>query len=177
MPAQHLPHKLPQSGNGRQAGFTLIITLIMLVVVTLTVLTSLRTATLEERMAGNQRDHMLAFQSDEATLRTAATTLVGLSIWDFNGSCNGGLCSIGNAPDFRTYDWSGGTKHLSLDRNAPTNLVSSNLAANPAYMIEHAGQIKCPQCSGGWGPAFRITARNTGTNSTTTAYAQSVHRQ
>lgn len=163
-----------------QQGITLLITMILLVVITLSVLTSMRGAILEERMAGNQRDRSIAFQAAETTLRYAGTTLVGVSIWSFDSSCTSGLCSMNSAPDFHSYDWVGGTKHLVVDKGSATSstsTLSSKLAANPAYSVEHAGMIKCPKCSGGWGPVYRVTARAQGINSTTSSYAQSVYRQ
>ena len=55
----------------RQSGAALIISLIILVVMTIIGVSSIQTTSLEERMAGNMRDHNLAFQAAEAALRYA----------------------------------------------------------------------------------------------------------
>ena len=46
----------------RQRGVTLIITLVMLVLVTLVIVSTVRTSTMDEKMAGNARDRDRAFQ-------------------------------------------------------------------------------------------------------------------
>jgi type IV pilus assembly protein PilX len=62
MKTRHLPRPPAK-------GVTLIILLIMLVVVTLVTLSSLRSTTLDEKMAGNSRDRQRAFQAAEAAVQ------------------------------------------------------------------------------------------------------------
>lgn len=57
------------AGASRQAGMALIVSLLVLVVITLLTLSATQTSTLQENMAGNLRDHHLAFQAAEAALR------------------------------------------------------------------------------------------------------------
>ena len=160
----------------QQSGIALIVSLIMLVVITVLVLASLRTATLEERMAGNQRDRSVAAQSTESVMRTAASTLVSLSVFDLTSSCTNGLCSMDSAPDFKSYDWSGGAKHKAIDKSATANMLSPDLASNPGYFLEYAGRAKSPK-TGKWIFMYRVTARSTGNNSSTQFFAESVHAQ
>lgn len=161
----------------KQRGVALIISLIILLMLTMLVTTSLRNASIDERIAGNARDHSLAFQSTEGTLRTANTDLIGKSIWDFTDSCTGGLCTLGNAPMAFDYDWAAGTKHVAIDKSSTSALISSNLAENPKYFVEYAGMIKSTKCNGGWCPVYRVTGRANGNNSTTTVVLQEVERQ
>ncbi|MGF1642088.1 MAG: PilX N-terminal domain-containing pilus assembly protein [Thiotrichales bacterium] len=56
-------------GSRDQRGFTLIVALIVLMVITLTAMTAVRSVTLEERMIANDRDRALAFQAAEAAVR------------------------------------------------------------------------------------------------------------
>jgi type IV pilus assembly protein PilX len=56
---------------GKQSGFALIVGLVVLVLLTLIMLTALRMASLEERMAGNLRNQNIAFQAAESALREA----------------------------------------------------------------------------------------------------------
>ncbi|OMG66871.1 pilus assembly protein PilX [Stutzerimonas balearica] len=55
----------------KQRGAVLLISLIMLLLLTILGTTAMRDTNLQERMAGNMRDHNLAFQAAEAGLRFA----------------------------------------------------------------------------------------------------------
>lgn len=55
----------------REQGSILFVALILLIILTLLAFTALRTATMQERMAGNARDRAIAFQAAEAALRGA----------------------------------------------------------------------------------------------------------
>lgn len=55
--------------NDKQAGVTLVIVLIVLVVITLLGITTIKSATLSEKMAGNQRKQQVTFQAAERALR------------------------------------------------------------------------------------------------------------
>lgn len=171
------PRGRPHFEPPLERGIALVMSLIILVMLTLLVTTSLRNATIDERIAGNARDQSAAFQNTEAVLRTANIGLIGKSIWDFNDSCTGGLCTQGNAPVPYAYDWSAGTKHVTIDKAATTAMVSSTLSENPRYFAEYAGMIKSNKCSGGWCPVYRVTGRATGNNSATVVISQEVERQ
>jgi len=67
--------KSAQPRRSAQQGVSLIITLVMLVVVTLITVSSLRSTTLNERMAGNSRDRQRAFQAAEAAVRLCVDQL------------------------------------------------------------------------------------------------------
>lgn len=60
--------KSPSRRGGAQRGATLIITLVMLVLITLLSVSTLRTTTLDERMAGNARDRERALQAAETAV-------------------------------------------------------------------------------------------------------------
>lgn len=73
----------------RQSGAALIIALIFLLLMTMLSTTSMRTSTMQERMAGHMRDWNLGFQAAEASLRAAEdfllTTVVLPPFNDTNG--------------------------------------------------------------------------------------------
>lgn len=163
--------------SGKQGGAVLILSLIILIMLTMLVVSSLKTSVLDERIAGNARDQSLAFQSVEAVLRAANTDLIGKSIWDFNDACAGGLCSQGNAPTPGEYDWSAGTKHVAIDKSLSTATVSAELADNPGYFAEYAGMIKSSKCPGGWCPVYRVSGTATGKSEVTRVIIQEVERQ
>jgi Tfp pilus assembly protein PilX len=103
--------------------------------------------------------------------------MIGKSIWDYNDNCNGGLCTNGNAPAPLGYDWTAGTKHVTIDKSATSAKVSSELSENPRYFNEYAGMIKSSKCSGGWCPVYRVTGHTTGNNNATVVILQQVERQ
>ncbi len=58
-------------GPSKQKGAVLLVALIMLLLLTVIGVAAMRDTNLQERMAGNMRDHALAFQAAEAALRFA----------------------------------------------------------------------------------------------------------
>lgn len=58
-------------GPSKQRGAVLLVSLIMLLLLTIIGAAAMRDTNLQERMAGNMRDHSLAFQAAEAALRFA----------------------------------------------------------------------------------------------------------
>lgn len=87
-------------GHHREQGAVLVVSLIFLLIMTLLGISSMRSTLLEEKMAGNMRDHSLAFQSAEAALRLGESWIAGLTdlpdvssvgttqpvIWDYNAA-------------------------------------------------------------------------------------------
>jgi type IV pilus assembly protein PilX len=67
----------------RQRGIALVTSLIILLLLTLIGVTAMQTTTLEEKMAGNQRDEYLAFQAAEVALRAGEAYLQGASVGPF----------------------------------------------------------------------------------------------
>ncbi len=153
----------------KQSGAVLIVGLIFLVVLTMLGITAMQVGAMEERMAGNSRDRSLAFQASEAGLRDGAKFLIGKDFYAFDDKCTDGLCAQGSAPDWTTYGWDG-TKDVA----ATTEI--DGLAEEPRYYSEYAGEIKCPECTGGWKSAYRLTVRGKGGNTNTTVLLEQVQR-
>jgi len=100
-----------KSSNNRQAGAALITSLIFLTVLTILGMSTLGTALLESRMAGNARDRNLAFQAAEIGLRDAelfirdSGRIVGNIVQEtgtvfvsgLETTCGFGFCHNGNA--------------------------------------------------------------------------------
>lgn len=78
----------------RQQGAALLIVLIILVLVTLMGLTTMRSAKLQEKMAGGAADRALAFQAAELALRDAERQVLSrlTSASPFAAGCAAGLC-------------------------------------------------------------------------------------
>jgi len=95
--------KNPVGSRRTQGGMVLYISLLLLLVLTLIGLAATRRATSEERMAGTQRDHDLAFQAAEAALRDGESKLMNASPGDFNNT-NGFYESYASIT-WETADW------------------------------------------------------------------------
>ena len=159
-------HEVP-APQTYQRGGALIISLVFLLVITLMAVTSMRSTTLQERMAGNTRDRNLAFQAAESGLREAEMYIEGIaSLGGFDGV--GGLYGrTDTEPDYQDYSmWSDGSSYVTADE-------TYGAFQEPRYFIRHfttvVGEEGAMNMSGygdnkGTGDVtiFRITSRGTG---------------
>ena len=157
-----------------QSGAVLAVSLIFLLLLTIIGITSLRTTSLQERMAGNTRDQYLAFQAAEGAIREAE---LGLEAGDFNIDSfdNDGTDGLYNDTaafqdlhDLVAWDTAGGSYIESdqLDGN-------DELTIPPKFVIQFLGVVSStPQGPivrgagrrdrGNLSRLFRIIARGTG---------------
>ncbi len=175
--------KLHPSLHFRQSGAALIISLIFLVLLTLIAVSAMQGTILQERMAGNTRNRMLAFQAAEAALNAGAASL-GLGSLP---SGTGFYMSPGSLPssnftssqDWTTYNWSSGTA-------ATYSGTLNGVAQPPRYVVERLTLTKPTGCSGGgvgnitFGPTpgdgyFRITARGVGGTTNAAVILQEIY--
>ena len=77
-----------------QNGSALIISLVFLLILTMIGVASIQDSTLQERMAGNERDRNLAFQAAEAALRVGEDHLRQAGVL-FSAAGTSGLISPG----------------------------------------------------------------------------------
>lgn len=156
----------------QQQGAVLVIGLIMLLLLTVIGMSSIRGTDLQERMAGNARDHNLAFQASEAAVRSAENYLSGASIVPCNPSCNsqGGYYLDLTGPTspvlWTSANWD--AKGVKLADN-----TLKGVGEQPKYAIE---QLEVPPAPASYGSAidqqsldamaerefYRITARGVG---------------
>ena len=133
----------PYATRNRQSqnGSVLVTSLILLLVMTLLGLSAMQTSLMEETMAGNARDHNLAFQAAEAALRDADAWLYSLPrapetpvapdpipcdppnppVPTENVYAAGTLCDIDSA----TYDWAADA--IQFDQLVDADLVNSQI--------------------------------------------------
>lgn len=166
----------------RQSGAALITGLIFMVVLTIIVISALRSSTLEERMAANARNRQLALQAAEAVLRDAEASLGAGAPFDpftpvsFTAACTNGYCSkpaTGSTPRWKTIDWSDTTKTRSF-ANAGSNLAG--LAGQPRYIVEIAGfPDPCNPGQQSNPVLYRVTARGVGMDNST-VFVQTMFR-
>lgn len=188
----------------KQLGAVFITGLIFLVVITLLGITAMKTATLEERMAGNLRDRNLALQVAEMGLRYAeqhirdddpATNVPNpvSGVTDFDAVCTGGYCYYGAGkpapgepgaavaiPAWVTYC----TPNCPIVYAAGTifrvNGITYTAPAIPAgvpaptYLIE--GIQKIPMGNGDLLDYYRITVRAQGAQPGTVVRLQEIFR-
>jgi len=182
----------------RQRGAALIIGLIFLVILTLVGVTAMQTTTLEEHIAGNNRDRNVAFQAAEVVLRdgerdivcsnaagtgacTRTVPISGLS--GFDNNCTSGLCYSGRTDGlFRASasdPWKPAWQAFSMTvapsvpyGNYTKAVAINSLASPPRYLIE--GFRKWPPGSSSWRYYYRITALAVGANNNTQVNLQEV---
>ena len=155
-----------------QNGSALIIGLIFLVTLTVLGVTAMQATTLEEKMAGNQRDRSVAFQAAETALRDGESFL-STTTPAFASDCSGGLCTTTSSsiPNVTTYAWNDG-KYFAYGVNPSpaAGLIPRpqipNVSQQPRYYIVDLGVNTVP-LSGCPPPAaaargFRIIARGWG---------------
>lgn len=99
--------KIRSTATTRQRGFVMVTAIMLLVILTVVVLSLMRTSILEERMVGNHRDWNTAFQSAESALRDAERDILTGNIvsgeMGFVEDCNSpgllrGLCKPNFCP-------------------------------------------------------------------------------
>lgn len=179
-----------------QQGAVLVISMIILLLLTILGVTSMRSTSLEERMAGNARDSHLAFESAEAALINAERFLDTVAVTAaFDVSGIDGLYASDSElksayPSYKkieTYvDWSGGDSNRGY--LSATNIgTGQGLASPPRYVIQLTG---APQgvavdnlnlqnygsgAGGGQVGLFRITVRGTGGSDNSVVFLQTVY--
>ena len=167
---QGLTPKIPTGcGQHRQQGSVLAVTLVILLVVTLLTVSNMQTSILEEKMAGNNNDRNVAFQTAESGLREAEVFLEGIvSLGDFQGQA-GLYGRTDDEPSFYTSDtWSDSSYHVVAD----TDLGSYE---RPRYFIKNMTTVQGASGAlnmSGYGDnkgtgdvtIFRVTVRATGTS-------------
>ena len=165
----------------KQKGVVLVISLIMLVLLTIIGMTSMQVTGLEEKMSGNNKEHNVAFQAAEITLRNAETYIESLvTLGDFDDTQAGFLSEATADPDYlATATWN--------TTNSATGTTISGVAKTPRYIIKHVGQQGDSINEGlditGYGESlagsavtiFRVTSSSTGNTGNSKVILQSYY--
>lgn len=158
----------------QQQGAVLIVGLIMLLLLTVIGMSSIRGTDLQERMAGNARDHNLAFQATEAAVRSAENYLSGASIsaYDNGAGYHKDLTGPTSPILWSPEDWGTGEVGTKEVVKIADNTLKG-ISEQPKYVIE---QLEVTIAPGNYGSAvdqqsldsmaerevYRITARGLG---------------
>lgn len=175
-----------QRSQRDQRGATLIVVMLLLLVTMLMAVAGLRTANLEERMAGNTRDRQIAFQAAEAALRDAEQLIAGntsgpfspLRPSSFDATCPTGLCrSSLLTPLWSGFSDSEWTSSKTWAYGAATGASAlPDLASQPRFVIEYQGTLQPIEPGKPCVALFLVTARAAGSGAGSTAILQSVYR-
>jgi type IV pilus assembly protein PilX len=184
----------------REHGAVLVVALLFLVVITILGITAMTSTTFEEKMAGNARDHAIAFQAAEAALsdawldisppagssetpRVYGSVNFGNSTQDAGSCSSTGLClppapaQAGGEPPFPSASLAAAP---SIAYGAYTGASAiQGVAQQPRYLIEFLGG-PCPGEEAGPGTPpcarYRVTARGYGANPNTEVTLQAVYQ-
>ncbi|MDJ0747828.1 MAG: pilus assembly protein [Woeseiaceae bacterium] len=145
--------------RARQSGAALVVALVFLLVMTLLSTSTMRSATMQERMAGNSRDYNLGFQAAEAALREAENYLrVNIdTLPDFDDTNAHYVVNSANRPVWHEYPTSDGSGYV-------TGSSVLGTARAPRYYLEQLTTARPPGTETEAGTAvdeifyFRITA-------------------
>lgn len=188
----HRHTRFPESPQCTQQGFVLIVALILLLVLTMLGLAAAQSTSLEERMAGNSRNHDLAFQAAEAGLNAAQAGILQQLWSNANYAGNGsGLYLLATccAPAAGwTSAWTTpGVWGAALPADtAVPGLTIAGVSQQPVFIIEELPPVAPPgsnlaqQQNGSGAPPvqpYRITVYATGGDQTTNVMLQSVVTQ
>ena len=120
-----------------QRGAVLIVALVFMLIISVLGVASMRNATMQERMAGNNKDINIAFQAAEAAVREAEAAMDALASIDFDGS-NGLYLSCPDTTDTRTAcsepDWQ---QRASTGWKVVDDELS-NVLRQPEYIMAHS---------------------------------------
>jgi type IV pilus assembly protein PilX len=140
----------------RQSGLVLFISLVLLLVLTITGLSGVQTTSLEQRMARNAHDRMLAFQAAESALRDAERFVADPEIDVREWPPIGLLFTASPAARWRTAETTiGGVAapaHYVVEHI--TTLIHADDAYSPGDPYRTAAPARVE--------IFRLTARGTG---------------
>lgn len=176
----------PLSLPARQRGAILIFCLVFLLVLTMMGVSSMESAVLEERMAGNLQDQNAAFQAAETSLQTAENWLLAQRFWpetSVDGSTTVWERDAADPDDADSLHWWQDAERDDADwweDNAIAVADVEGVAADPRYVIEELSQISTGQSIAiGTGQEsrvrvfHRVTARGTGVGDTAVVQLQS----
>jgi type IV pilus assembly protein PilX len=165
---------LRRRAGRRQGGAVLVVGLIFLALLTLIGVTAFSVATQEERMAGNTRDRLRAFEAAEAALRECEGYLTSPipPVFSADGSTDPGMYDTpaGLIEKWQTIAWS----------SEPTRQLSgvSGVAEQPRCIVQRMARARgsnpslraeLPQPSAF---AYQITGRGVGANRNTVVVLQ-----
>jgi type IV pilus assembly protein PilX len=167
------PASVLQIGTARDRGIALIVGLVILAILSMIGVAAFSISTQEERMAGNSRDHVRAFEKAEAALRDCEDWVAANGTAVFTVAGNGGMYEAppsGTLPKAAIVTWSAADSRQALP--------AGDSYQPPACIAEH---FKALRSSGGTGLAVvtvdiaHVTAVGYGLNPATVVKLESYY--
>jgi type IV pilus assembly protein PilX len=182
---------------GRERGSVLIVGLVILLVMTLVGVGATQVGTLEEKMAGNLRDQMLALEAAESALRQGERWLrelpVALPQGDltcaaseanpglYQGNCARAVNCLGTTTLWDTLECGGNAAWRDATRTRSFAGTLAKLHQTPSYVVEEIARLPSGNSEVGVATPvsviYRITARSTGSSADTVAIVQSTFKK
>lgn len=149
----------------QQKGFSLIVVLVLLIVMSILGIAVLRSSAMQERMSANLRDRSLAMQAAEAALRFAQDQVLGATAgnWDkkvpLAADCTASsICPTGSAAS-----WRAGPTLNTGGISTTTQFWVEYLGVGPGYKGSCDSLPPSLDCQS---PLFRVTVRSPATGTT-----------
>lgn len=180
----------------KEQGMVLVTSMLILLVMTLIGITSMGTATMEEKMARNTRDMNFALQAAESVLETGERVLQQATLPIFNGATPGlypaninGFEKYEDDNDDGTIDanfnWSVDAVLQTDTLNGVTGTALNGLATQPRYYIEEITNVTEQGSSLVIGIApntsvktyYKVTARASGLTDISISILQTTYRR
>ncbi|MFK7795143.1 MAG: PilX N-terminal domain-containing pilus assembly protein [Gammaproteobacteria bacterium] len=179
--------------KSKQKGMVLIIGLIMLTVLTLLVVSSMQSSSLQTLMSNNMQDKTTAFEAAESAIRAAESFLENggaLNLGVFDDDESDGLLSnlYDEAWNAVEIDWDTDSVEVNsvvvLDPDEPDTI--GGVQSNPRYIIQHFGEVN-PEArlnvdnsynanaEDALIEMFKITARGTGGSDNTVVFLEAMY--
>lgn len=149
----------PHSARRQQKGVVLIMSLVILVLITLVGLSTIRTTTMEEKMAGNSRDRDKAFQAAEAAVQ-ACLAMLDVDPALYTAPKHTPTVSPAYPLWEVAANWNTGSAN-----SLPVNIDPTGLAQAPRCLVENLG---------GAG-SYRVTGRAVGASAQTVVMLQATY--
>jgi type IV pilus assembly protein PilX len=176
----------------RQRGAVLVVSLLLLLVMTVLALGASQATRMQERMAGNARDHDLALQNAEAGLRAGERLIDDPTLSAAPAPCSSGRCQVyelnyltGNYAYQTTTWWNdnswryAGTETWSTTQSNQIGWSGSHMAtSDPRFLIEEVEEVPDSLTVPPTGPPpsrmyYRITSTGAGGTDTSQVVLQS----
>ena len=155
-------HYSPGSKNSQQ-GAVLIVSLLILLIMTIMGVSAMQSSTLEEKMASNERDRNVAFQSAEVGMRQAQTYIDSLATTGGFTDANGLYSSISTEPDpFLAATWDSANAANYRTGNAPGNSAGVQYFISRVGTVKESDSLEIPPSVVNEVTIFRIVARGQG---------------
>lgn len=152
-----------------QSGVALVIALILLVVLSLVGFAAIRGTLIQQKMAANQYDRQIAFQSAEAALRAAKLRITGNPA-EIARNCRTGSTVCLSNPFNDTNLPTGSIYEVSEGTAAGQFSASAMAASKPQYVIENMGNWADPESDTGFDQSANSYNYGNSGGSTTAVY-------